>query len=82
VKGTIIGEIITLKERTSAEDVYADRIHIRGRSRVGNLFGRVIRIESGCDVDSVTYTEELRADGSVRIRGGSQKSEKLPEPPF
>jgi cytoskeletal protein CcmA (bactofilin family) len=82
VRGPLVGEIITLKDRAEAEDVYADRIQLRGGCRAGNLYGRVIRIDSRCDVESVTYTEELRADDSVRIRNGSQKSEKLPEPPI
>ena len=82
VRGPLIGDIVTLKERAEADDIYADRIQLRGRCSAGNLYGRIIRIDSRCELQSVTYTEELSADGSVIIRGGSQKSEKLPDPPI
>lgn len=82
VRGPLIGDIITVKDRASVEDIYADRIQLRRGCRAGNLYGNVIWIDTGCDVDSVTYTDELRADASVRIRGGSQKSEELQEPPI
>jgi cytoskeletal protein CcmA (bactofilin family) len=82
VRGPLIGDIITIKDRASVEDVYAERIQLRRGCRAGNLYGNVVWIDTGCDVDSVTYTDELRADASVRIRSGSQKSEELPEPPI
>jgi len=82
VRGPLIGDIVTIKDRASVEDIYADRIQLRRGCRAGNLYGNVIWIDTGCDVDSVTYTDELRADASVRIRRGSQKSEELPEPPI
>jgi cytoskeletal protein CcmA (bactofilin family) len=82
VYGPLVGEIVTLKDRVSAEDIHADRIQLRGGCKAGNLYGRIVRIDSQCEVDSVTYTEELRADSSVKIRNGSRKSEKLPDPPI
>jgi cytoskeletal protein CcmA (bactofilin family) len=82
VKGPLVAEIVTIKDRASVEDIYADRIQLRRGCRAANLYGRVIWIDTGCEVDSVVYTEELRADGSVRIRQGSQKRDELPEPPL
>jgi cytoskeletal protein CcmA (bactofilin family) len=82
VRGPLIGDIITIKDRASVEDIHGDRIQLRRGCRAGNLYGKVIWIDTGCDVDSVTYTDELRADASVRIRRGAQKSDELPEPPI
>lgn len=81
VRGPLVGDIVTIKDRASVEDIYANRIQLRRGCKAGNLYGRVIWIDTGCDVDSVTYTEELRSDSSVRIRHGSKKSDELAEPP-
>ena len=70
VRGPLVGEIVTIKDRAEVEDIHADRIQLRRGCRAGNLYGRVIWIDTGCDVESVTYTEELRSDSSVRIRHG------------
>ena len=76
------GQVVIAKERSELEDVWADEIQLRSRTRAGHLYGRRVHLENGCEVEGVTYTEELRSDPSVRMRNVPQKVEKLPEPPF
>jgi cytoskeletal protein CcmA (bactofilin family) len=82
VRGPLIGQIVVAKERSELEDVWADEIQLRSRARAGHLYGRRVHLEHGCEVEGVTYTEELRSEPSVRMRNVPQKAEKLPDPPF
>ena len=81
-RGPLIGEVVIAKERSEIEDVWADEIQLRSRSRAGHLHGRRVQLGHGCEVEAVTYTETLRIEPSVRIRTPPQKAEKLSEPPF
>ncbi|MCK4439292.1 hypothetical protein KAV47_09455, partial [Candidatus Bathyarchaeota archaeon] len=81
-RGPLIGQVVIAKERSELEDVWADEIQLRSRVRAGYLYGRRVHLEQGCEVEGVTYTEDLRTETSVKMRNAPQKAEKLPDPPF
>jgi cytoskeletal protein CcmA (bactofilin family) len=82
VEGPLIGEIIILKDRVDAEDIYGDSVQIRSRCKVGNVYANRVHMDARSSADSITYTDELKVDSRASVRICTQKSEKLPEPPF
>jgi len=83
VSGFFWGQRLRVQAGTSeVEDVYASKVVIGAGSRAGRIFAESVDLESGCDVDGVTYTRELRVADHVKIAHPAMKVDKLKEPPL
>lgn len=83
VRGPIIATHVRIDDGAEVEDIYADEVQIRRHSSARNVFARLARFESGCEISGeVLYTERLDSDRDVQFHSEPKKVEKLPGPPI
>ncbi|MGD0644228.1 MAG: hypothetical protein ABSA75_04920 [Candidatus Bathyarchaeia archaeon] len=64
------------------QDIYAQAILMGTMCRAARIFAKTVKLEQGCAVEQVTYTEDLKTDSGVAICQPPQKVTNLPPPPF
>ena len=67
---------------SQVEDVYASTCVLGSGSRAKRVFAGTVELGSGCDVDEITYTDEIKMAGHVTIAHPVRKIEELGEPPL
>jgi hypothetical protein len=78
-----LGQRMRVQAGTSqVEDVYADRVSLGAGSRAGRIFAKTVALGSGCDIEEVTYVDELKTSDHVKIQRTVKKVATLPEPPL
>jgi cytoskeletal protein CcmA (bactofilin family) len=83
VNAFFLGQRLRIQAATSrVEDVYASRVVIGAGSRAGRIFAERVDLGSGCDVDEVTYVDELKVADHVTIAHPVRKVDGLKEPPL
>jgi cytoskeletal protein CcmA (bactofilin family) len=77
------GQRLRIQAGTSqVEDVYASRFVLGPGSKAKRVFGRVIELGSGCDVDEIAYVDEIKMAEHVTIAHPVRKVDNLGEPPL
>lgn len=72
------GQRIRLQLGTSqVEDVYASRVVVGPGSRARRVFGEVVELGSGCDIEEVAYVKGIKVGDHVKIARPVRKVDKL-----
>jgi len=83
VTGPIRANEVLVGERACVEDVYADEITMEMNAEARNLYGKRIRVESGCRIGGeVRFIESLESEKGVFYSKPPVKVEKLPKQVF
>jgi cytoskeletal protein CcmA (bactofilin family) len=81
VSGFLLGQRLRIQAGTSrVGDVYASRVVIGAGSRARWIYAENVELGSGCDVEGVAYTSELKVADHVSIANPVQKVDMLKEP--
>ncbi len=77
------GQRLRIQAGTSrVDDVYASTVSLGQGSRAGRIYAATVSLGPGCDVDAVTYVDELKMAEHVKIAHPVQKVDRLKEPPL
>jgi len=77
------GQRLRVQAGTSrVDDVYATKVSLGPGSRAGHIYAATVSLGPGCDVDAVTYVDELKVTERVKIAHPVQKVDRLKEPPL
>lgn len=77
------GQRVRIQAGTSqVEDLYGDTVLLGEGSRAARIFARTVELGSGCDVEEVTYVDELKLADHVKVQRTVKKVDRLQEPPL